>query len=108
MEISDNQSWYVNPNTRQVIPGPASGRRIAVNDGYILTVKPQGVEVSGGDAPYDTQAYMKAQKMADSLATLLRNACGNMHTVAYSKEEYARWDEGVSDVMGYLGIVVIK
>ena len=86
----------------------ASGSRIAVNDGYILTVKPQGVEVSGGDAPYDTQAYMKAQKMADSLATLLRNACGNMHTVAYSKEEYARWDEGVSDVMGYLGIVVIK
>ena len=33
-----------------------SGRRFAVNDGYILTVKPQGVEVSGGDNPYDTQA----------------------------------------------------
>ena len=49
-----------------------------MNDGYILTVKPQGVEVSGGDDPYDTQAYMKAQKMADSLATLLHNACGNM------------------------------
>ena len=27
----------------------ASGSRIAVNDGYILTVKPQGVEVSGGN-----------------------------------------------------------
>ena len=47
---------------------------------------------------------MKAQKMAGSLSTLLRNACGNMHTVAYSQEEYARWTEGVSDVMGYLGI----
>ncbi len=158
MEISNNQSWYVNPNTRQVtsnlkntiikdreafngsmqsllnpvedlvqvLKTPiklakrsslnrqrnsvdiASGRRIAVNDGYILTVKPQGVEVSGGDDPYDTQAYMQAQKMADSLATLLRNACGNMHMVAYSQEEYARWNEGVSDVMGYLGIDTSK
>ena len=158
MEIYKNQSWYVNPNIRQVtsnikntaikdseafnssmqsllnpvedlaqvLKTPiklaarsslnrqgnsvdiASGRRIAVNDGYILTVKPQGVEVSGGDEPYDTQAYMKAQMMADSLATLLRNACGNMHTVAYSQEEYSRWNEGVSDVMGYLGIDTSK
>ncbi|MDE5931595.1 MAG: hypothetical protein K2H40_03795 [Lachnospiraceae bacterium] len=154
MEISNNQSWYINPNTRaltsnrknteikdreafngsmqnllnpiedlaQVLKTPirladssflnrqsnsvsiASGRRIAVNDGYILTVKPQGVEVSGGDDPYDTEAYLKAQKMADSLSTLLRNACGIMHTVAYSQEEYARWTEGVSDVMKYIGI----
>lgn len=78
----------------------ASGRRIAVNDA--------GCGGSGGDDPYDTQAYMKAQKMADSLATLLRNACGNMHMVAYSQEEYARWNEGVSDVMGYLGIDASK
>ena len=78
--------------------------RIAVNDGYILKVKQQGVEVSGGNDPYDTEAYMKVQKMAGSLSTLLRNACGNMHTVAYSQEEYARWTEGVSDVMGDLGI----
>lgn len=158
MEISNNQSWYVNPNTRQVTSNVintaikdreafngsmqnllnpvedlvqvlktpikladryslnrqsnsiniASGMRIAVNDGYTLTVKPQGVEVSGGDNPYDTEAYMKAQRMADSLATMLRNACGNMHTVAYSQEEYARWTEGVSDVMGYLGIDTSK
>ena len=71
---------------------------------HILTVKPQGVEVSGGSNPYDTQAYLKAQRMADSLAILLRNACGNMHIVAYSEDEYSRWNEGVSDVMGYLGI----
>ena len=64
----------------------ASDMRIAVNDGYILKVKQQGVEVSGGNDPYDTEAYMKAQKMAGSLSTLLRNACGNMHTVAYSHE----------------------
>lgn len=47
----------------------ASDMRIAVNDGYILKVKQQGVEVSGGNDPYDTEAYMKAQKMAGSLST---------------------------------------
>lgn len=158
MEISNNQSCYVNPNTRQltsnakntaiknreafngsmqnllnpvenlvqVLKTPiklaeksslnrqsnainiASGMRIAVNGGHILTVEPQGVEVSGGDNPYDTESYLKAQRMADSLATLLHNACGVMNTVAYSREEYARWTEGVSDVMGYLGIDTSK
>ncbi len=158
MEISNNQSCYVNPNTRQltsnvknaaiknreafngsmqnllnpvenlvqVLRTPiklaersslnrqsnsiniASGMRIAVNGGHILTVKPQGVEVSGGDNPYDTESYLKAQRMADSLTTLLHNACGVMNTVAYSREEYARWTEGVSDVMGYLGIDTSK
>lgn len=158
MDISNNLSWYVNPNNRQVtfdlkntaikdreafndsmqrllkpvenlaqvLRTPiklaekssinkqsntiniAAGMRIAVNDGHILTVKPQGVEVSGGNNPYDTEAYLKAQRMADSLATLLHNACGVMKTVAYSQEEYARWTEGVSDVMGYLGIDTSK
>lgn len=158
MDISNNQSWYVNPNIRQVTSNKkntvikdreafngsmqnllnpvenlaqvlrtpiklaekssinrqsntiniAAGMRIAVNDGHILTVKPQGVEVSGGNNPYDTEAYLKAQRMADSLATLLHNACGVMKTVAYSQEEYARWTEGVSDVMGYLGIDTSK
>lgn len=158
MDISNNQSWYVNPNIRQVTSNKkntiikdreafnssmqnllnpvenlaqvlrtpnklaeksslnrqsntiniASGMRIAVNDGHVLTVKPQGVEVSGGNDPYDTESYLKAQRMADSLATLLHNACGVMKTVAYSQEEYARWTEGVSDVMGYLGIDTSK
>lgn len=158
MDISNNQSWYVNPNIRQVTSNKkntiikdreafngsmqnllnpvenlaqvlrtpiklaeksslnrqsntiniASGMRIAVNDGHVLTVKPQGVEVSGGNDPYDTESYLKAQRMADSLATLLHNACGVMKTVAYSQEEYARWTEGVSDVMGYLGIDTLK
>lgn len=158
MGISNNQSWYVNPNIRQVTSNKkniiikdreafnasmqnllnpvenlaqvlrtpnklaeksslnrqsntiniASGMRIAVNDGHVLTVKPQGVEVSGGNDPYDTESYLKAQRMADSLATLLHNACGVMKTVAYSQEEYARWTEGVSDVMGYLGIDTLK
>ncbi|MCM1145933.1 MAG: hypothetical protein NC321_15080 [Clostridium sp.] len=158
MEISNNQSWYVNPNTRQLtsniqntkikdreafnesmknllypvedlvqaVQKPikladkfsvnrqsnsvniASGSRIAINDGYILTVKEQGVEVSGGNDPYDTEAYLKAQTMANSLASLLRNACGNLHTMAHSEKAYDSWNEGVSAVMGYLGIDTSK
>ena len=38
----------------------ASDMRIAVNDGYILKVKQQGVEVSGGTDPYDTEEYYNA------------------------------------------------
>ena len=88
----------------------ASGMRIAVNDGYILTVKTSGVEVSHTEDynPYDQEAYLKAEQMAGSLATLLRNACGNMNTVAHSQEGYAKWTEGVSDVMKYLGVDTSK
>lgn len=100
IKLAEKSSLNRQSNTINI----ASGMRIAVNDGHVLTVKPQGVEVSGGNNPYDTESYLKAQRMADSLATLLHNACGVMKTVAYSQEEYARWTEGVSDVMGYLGI----
>ena len=37
----------------------------------MLTVTTHGVEVSGGDNPYDTQSYVKAQRMADALAGML-------------------------------------
>ena len=51
----------------------------------MLTITAHGVEVSGGDNPYDTQSYVKAQRMADALASMLRNAGGTMTTVAHSK-----------------------
>lgn len=82
----------------------AEGKRIPINDGYVLTVKPQGVELSGGNNPYDTESYIRAQRMAGSLATMLRNAGGTMNTVADSKEGYGRYTEGISDVMSYLGM----
>lgn len=63
----------------------AEGQRIRVNGGHVLTVTAHGVEVSGGDNPYDTQSYVKAQRMADALASMLRNAGGTMTTVAHSK-----------------------
>ena len=46
--------------------------------------------------------------MADALASILRNAGGTMTTVAHSKEEYARYTEGITDVMSYLGIDTSK
>lgn len=86
----------------------AEGQSIRVNGGHVLTVKAQGVEVSGGDDPYDTESYVKAQRMAGALASLLRNAGGTMNTVAYSKEEYVKYTEGITDVMSYLGIDTSK
>ena len=62
----------------------AEGQRIRVNGGHVLTVTAHGVEVSGGDNPYDTQSYVKAQRMADALASMLRNAGGTMTTVGHS------------------------
>ena len=84
----------------------AAGARIRVNDGYVLTVKPQGVEVHGeaGYDPYDQEAYLKAQSMAGALSTLLRNAAGSMNRMAHSAEEYERFMEGAAGVLGYLGI----
>ena len=50
----------------------AEGQRIRVNGGHVLTVTAHGVEVSGGDNPYDTQSYVKAQRMADALASMVQ------------------------------------
>ena len=86
----------------------AEGQSIRVNGGHVLTVTAHGVEVSGGDNPYDTESYVKAQRMADALASMLRNAGGTMTTVAHSKEEYAQYIEGITDVMSYLGIDTSK
>lgn len=84
----------------------AEGTQIAVNDGYILTVKKRGVECRRADeyAPYDKKAYEKAQGLADSLAVLLRNAGGTQKTVAFSREEYEKWTGNVSAVLNYMGI----
>ena len=88
----------------------AAGERIRVNDGYVLTVKPQVVEVHGEDGynPYDQEAYLKAQQMADSLSSLLRNAGGTMKRLAQTPETYQWVTEGIANVLGYLGIDTSK
>lgn len=84
----------------------AEGTQIAVNDGYILTVRKRGVECRRADeyAPYDKKAYEKAQGLADSLAVLLRNAGGTQKTAAFSREGYEKWTDNVSTVLNYMGI----
>lgn len=94
-------STNINRNTNSV--NLAAGARITVMAGYVLTIKPQGVEVSGGD-PYDQKAWEEAQNMATALSTLLRNAGGTMKTVAYGKEEFQKWTDNVAKVMKYFGI----
>ena len=42
----------------------AEGQRIRVNGGHVITATAHGVEVSGGDNPYDPQSNVKAQRMA--------------------------------------------
>lgn len=87
----------------------AEGARIAVNDGYYLVVKSGGVECLGENAnPYDMEAYEKAQALAGAFSTLLRNAGGTLHTVAYGQEAYQKWTEQVSSVMQYLDIDTTK
>lgn len=159
MEISNNQTGYINPNNRaltsniknteikdreafkecmqkplrpvedlvSVLKTPinladatsvnrqvnsvtiAEGARIAVNDGYYLVVKSGGVECLGENAnPYDMEAYEKAQALAGAFSTLLRNAGGTLHTVAYGQEAYQKWTEQVSSVMQYLDIDTTK
>lgn len=100
IKLSEKSSLSRQSNSLNI----AKGQRVRVNEGHVLTVTEQGVEVSGGNNPYDTESYVKAQRMADALASLLRNAGGTMKTVAYSKEEYSRYTEGITDVMSYLGI----
>ncbi|MFP3152896.1 hypothetical protein LQZ18_00395 [Lachnospiraceae bacterium ZAX-1] len=85
----------------------AAGMRVTVNAGYVLTVKPQGVEVSGGD-PYNQAAWQEASNMAGALSTLLRNAGGTMNTISHSEEGYQKWTDYVTKFMSYLGIDTTK
>lgn len=94
----------VNPAANSVTI--AEGTQISVNDGYILTVKKNGVEVRHGADydPYNTEAYIRAQGLADSLTTLLRNAGGTQNITAFSEEGYQKWTSEVSTVLSYMGL----
>lgn len=158
MEISNHQSWYINPNNRTVtsnikntavkdwktvketmfdemgpvedlaatlkIPIPlaestginraansvnlAAGARIRINDGYVLTMKTQGVELSHTKTkdydPYDQEAYLKAAQMTSSLDSILRNAGGTRTRLYHSAEDGQWMTQGIANVLGYLGI----
>jgi hypothetical protein len=86
----------------------AVGMQIRINDGYVLTVKTNGVELSHTNTkdydPYDQEAYLKAEQMAGSLDSILRNA-GGTRTRLYHKEADGQFvTEGITNVLSYLGI----
>ena len=85
----------------------AEGASITVSEGFVLTVKKNGVEVSGGNIDND-KARQEAMEMGGALATLLRNACGMMKNVANSPAAYDKWKTNVSKVLGYFGIDASK
>ena len=85
----------------------AEGAKVTVSDGFVLTVKKEGVEVSGGNIDND-KARQEAMEMGGALATLLRNACGIMKNTAYSSAGYDKWTANVSKVLGYFGIDTSK
>lgn len=84
----------------------ADGTRINAAAGYVLTVRPEGIEISGGNANHSKA--LEAQNMAAALSALLRIAGGTMHTAAFSASEYQKWTNNVSKVMGYLGVDTSK
>ena len=85
----------------------AEGASITVSEGFVLTVKKNGVEMSGGNID-NAKARQEAMDMGGALATLLRNACGMMKNVANSPAAYDKWTSNVSKVLGYLGIDTSK
>ena len=94
-------------DTRRNSINLAEGARVTVSDGFVLTVKKEGVEVSGGNIDND-KARQEAMEMGGALSTLLRNACGIMKNTAYSPEAYDKWTKNVSKVLGYFGIDTSK
>lgn len=88
----------------------AVGTQIHINDGYVLTVKTHGVELSHTEDynPYDQKAYLKAAQMNSSLSSILRNA-GGTRTRLYHKEADCQYTtEGITNVLSYLGIDTSK
>lgn len=83
----------------------AVGTKIAIHDGYILTVKSDKVEVSKmGKPSADYRSYAMAHSMAQTLEVMLRNAGGMICDVGRNKATWERWDINVTKILKYIGI----
>ena len=84
----------------------AAGTQIRINDGYVLTVKTNGVELSHTKDydPYDQEAYLKAEQMSGSLDSILRNAGGTRARLYHKAADCQFVTEGITNVLSYLGI----
>ena len=88
----------------------AAGTQIRINDGYLLTVKKSGVELSHTEDynPYDQEAYLKAERITGSLEALLRNAGGTMNRLYHTDNGSQFVTEGITNALSYLGIDTSK
>ena len=86
----------------------ALGASIKVPGGFTLTVREKGVEVSGVTNWDNQKESQEASDMAGALATLLRNASGQMNHVGTDSSGIARWNENVEKVLSYFGIDASK
>lgn len=86
----------------------ALGASIKVPGGFTLTVREKGVEVSGVTNWDNQKESQEASDMAGALATLLRNASGQMNHVGTDSLGIERWNENVEKVLSYFGIDTSK
>ena len=86
----------------------ALGASIKVPGGFTLTVREKGVKVSGVTNWDNQKESQEASDMAGALATLLRNASGQMNHVGTDSSGIARWNENVEKVLSYFGIDASK
>ena len=81
----------------------SEGASITVAEGFVLTVKRSGVEVSGGNIDNE-KARQNAIDMGGALATLLRNASGMLKNVGTNTQAIDKWNLNISKVLRYFGI----
>lgn len=86
----------------------ALGASIKVPGEFTLTVREKGVEVSGVTNWDNQKERQEASDMSGALATLLRNASGQMNHVGTDSSGIARWNENVEKVLSYFGIDASK
>lgn len=86
----------------------ALGANVKVPGGFTLVVKEYGVEVQGVTNWNNQKESQDASDMAGALATLLRNASGQLQHVGTDSRQITQWNEDVEKVLGYFGIDTSK
>ena len=86
----------------------ALGTNVKVPGGFTLVVKEYGVEVQGVTNWNNQKESQDASDMAGALATLLRNASGQLQHVGTDSRQITQWNEDVEKVLGYFGIDISR
>ena len=103
-----NLSAKTSVNTGANSVNIALGASWKLPGGFTMTVKSNGVEVTGQTKWGNLKEAQEAQDMGGALATLLRNAGGTWNDVGFTTKERTGWTENVTKVLSYLGIDTSK